>query len=750
MTMTADHTPHTPGEGPGRSLTVVVDLTDKAEGALPVMELHGSLDTHRLESALDRVERAVHRPVREPLWHHRVERSGPRRHTLRFSTAADSATDPAADAGADPAVDPAGDPAVDPAGDPAVDPGAGPAADSEVDPVAEPAEDPAEESAEDPAADPGAPADFPAGLLADLLTHPPSAAPDGRRLQPTPLQRELVAHPSTARHSEQFAFAWTGPIDFRRFTAAWQSVFDRESMLRATFEDGPEPRLVQHDRIIPEVVLLSYATTDWNTVVEADRRRGLDPRGRGPLRITVLSGGPVGAAAEPTRVLLTFHHALLDGRSVRILLQEFYRAYLADGRLPGGERRPDLGDYLRWLGDRNTAPAQEFWAGADLDPGTDPLATATGAGVGYARTRLTVAQTEQLSTWAAGLGSPESSVLHAVWALLLYRARGCEGRARVRFHTTVSGRGIPFEGVEGLPAPLRNPLPVTVDVDPHATVPAFLGALRDQALERSAYEWVSAGQIRSWSGLRSASATGSLLVFEDLPRETEALTRLLAEQGVRVGGAETLGARTAFPFTLVAHHHDDGALALTASYDRSRLGDAGQLLSHTAQLLCRIPSEADCSTTVGELVELVAGLPQEPRPEPPRAVARPYSEDATAPPLVVLRPATSSGAGTVCLVQTPSTPRSLHTPLVRAYRGPEAIALLRPAEVSRLRDAVLRVLSEGPVVLGGFSGAGVVGYEVARAVAAFGARAPQLVLTSAATPVADFARTLQDTARRAR
>ncbi|MGW7411692.1 condensation domain-containing protein [Streptomyces sp. NPDC054863] len=685
-TMTAFHAPHTPDDGPDEPLTVVVDLGGKAQDALPAVELHGPMDTDRLESALDRVDRAAHRPAGEPRWRHRVERSGPRWHTLRLSLADG----------------------------------------------------------------PGVPVDFPAGLLADLLTHTPSAAPDGRRLLPTPLQRELIAHPFTARHSEQFAFAWSGPLDLDRFTAAWQSVFDHESVLRTTFEDGPEPYLVQHDRIAPEVVPLSYATTDWHTVVEADRRRGLDPRGRGPLRITVLSGGPAGAAAEPARVLLTFHHALLDGRSLRILLQEFYRAYLADGRLPGGERRPDLGDYLRWLADRNTAPAQEFWDGADLDPGADPLATATGSGVGYARTRLTVAQTERLGTWAADLGSPESSVLHAVWALLLYRARGCEGRARVRFHTTVSGRGIPFDGVESLPAPLRSPLPVTVDVDPHATVPVFLGALRDRALERSAYEWVSAGQVRSWSGLRGTASAGSLLVFEDLPREAEALTRLLAEQGVSVGAAETLGARTAFPFTLVAHHHDDGALALTASYDRTRLGDAGQLLSHTAQLLRRIPAEADRSTTVGDLVALLADLPQEPRAEPPRAVARPYSDDATAPPLVVLRPATRSGAGTVCLVQTPATPRSLHTSLVRAYRGPEAIALLRPAQVSRLRDAVLRVLGEGPVVLGGFSGAGVVGYEVARAVAAFGARAPQLVLTAAETPATDFARTLQDTARRAR
>ncbi|MFJ6700852.1 condensation domain-containing protein [Streptomyces sp. NPDC091272] len=714
--MTADHIPS------GDELIVVVDLTGltglpgKAEEALPVLELYGPLDTHRLEAALDRVDRATLRPTRAPLWLHRLEEHGPGRHTLRLTAAGE----------------------------------------------------------------PDTPVDFPAGLLAGLLTHTPSHEPAGRRLVPSPLQRELIAdtdaHPGTGRHSEQLAFTWSGPLDVDRFTAAWQSVFDHESVLRTAFEDGPQPYLVQRDRLTPDVVRLSYATTDWPAAVEKDHHRGIDPRTDGPLRITVLTGappeGPAAPAADagpaaPAHILLTFHHTLLDGWSVRTLLREFYRAYLADGVLPGGERRPDLGDYLRWLTDQDTAPAQEFWAGADLAPGTDlpgthlPAATSTGRGPrpgarrkgdgsGRTRTRLTTGQAERLYEWAAGLGSPESSVLHAVWALLLYRARGSEGPTRIRFHATVSGRGIPLSGVEQLPAPLRNPLPVTVDVDPRATLPALLDALRDQAVERSAYEWVTAGQARAWAGLRGIPATGSLLVFENQRYEDDALTRLLAEQGVHIGSAETLGARTAYPLTLIAQHTDDGALTLTASYDPARLAGVEQLLAHTAHLLRRIPAEADRNTTVGHLLELLAGLPEEPPPAPGRTVAGAYAEDAAAPPLVVLRPATSPGAGTVCLVQTPAARRSTHTRLVRAYRGPEAVALLRPAEVSRLRDAVLRVLAEGPVVLGGFSGAGVIAYEVARAVAAFGARAPLVVLTGAETPAADFVRTLEDMVRRVR
>ncbi|WP_150521599.1 hypothetical protein [Streptomyces subrutilus] len=46
---------------------------------------------------------------------------------------------------------------------------------------------------------------------------------------------------------------------------------------------------------------------------------------------------------------------------MRLLLREFYRAYLADGVLPGGERRPDLRDHARWLARQGSDGARELW-----------------------------------------------------------------------------------------------------------------------------------------------------------------------------------------------------------------------------------------------------------------------------------------------------------------------------------------------------------------------------------------------------
>ncbi|WP_177239936.1 condensation domain-containing protein [Streptomyces monashensis] len=595
-------------------------------------------------------------------------------------------------------------------------------------------------------------ADAPAGLLADLLTHASSAGPLVRRIEPSPLQRELIAdadaRSGAGRHCEQLAFVWHGPFDHERFTAAWASVFAHETVLRAAFEEGPEPHIVLHERVVPEVVRLPHGGADWSALVEADRRRGLDPHRPGPLRITVLGGAAHSLeAAEPTRVLLTFHHGLLDSYSVRLLLHEFYRAYLADGTLPGGERRPDIGDYTHWVAAQDTAAAREFWRGCPLTPATALPVTGTGSGTGHTRARLTPRQADRLVAWAANWGVPESSVLHAVWAMLLYRAAEATGPTAVGFSSTVSGRGILLDGIERLPAALRNPLPMTVEVDPHATVPAFLARLRDQAIDLAAYEWVSAGQIRSWTGQPDVGHTGSLLVFDHHPSTPEAIAPHLAEHGIHVGFPETLGVGTAFPVTLVAHHDDEG-LALTVSYDRGHFADADEVLAHTVLLLRELPCAAGETTTVGEMLGLLADIRLTAPSAPPRTTAA-HAE----PSLDVLRSARRPGAGTVCLIGKPGTSRLAHARVAAVYDGPEALVLLgQSPETGAGRDAALRMLDavDGPLVFGAFSGGGVAAYELAQAVVARGGMPPVVVLTAAAASAVEFARTLAAAARRPR
>ncbi|MEU1854209.1 amino acid adenylation domain-containing protein [Streptomyces sp. NPDC019990] len=686
------------------------------------------------------------------------------------------------------------------------------------------------------------------------LAGPPPAgehpAPERETVPVTPQQHGLLldalAHRGTGRYVEQLFWRWYGTLDTDRFIAAWRSVFAHETVLRAAFDWDDTPRLVLHEHVTPEIVRHPAGSVDWDELLERDRDRGFDLREPGLLRATLVDDTadqrPAADGTPSTRVLITFHHVLLDGWSVSVLLQEFYRAYLAGGELPGSERRPDIRDYARWLSEQDTEPARQFWSAAvpSASPAVRPAlpGPATGEhGWGRAEVRIEREEADRLRTWAAARAATESSALQAVWALLLYRASGADGATPVGFGVTVSGRGIPLDSIERLPGLLMNSLPMTLQVDPAHTVPHLLTELRDQALDMAAYEWVSTGQIHEWSGRRAdEKLVESLIVFENYPRSSDSLEANLAAHDIRVELPEAAGSQTAFPVTLLAHRDVDGSLVLTVIHDRGRIADrdADRLLAQCARLLRELPDTADDSVTVGDIVAALPAtdLPRmAERAEPgtgrtdgttvtwpagpstplvkeaweavfgtepldaavhffeagghsllamrllheinhrsgrtlrlddllahPRAgqiaglLGRgPRDDDATPPRgvLVPLRPAERPGAGTVYLVHPPGGQVACYAQLAHCYTGPEALVGIRDPRVDepvprhltteQLADLYVQALRPAldtgeRIVLGGFSGGGVIAYEMARLITEEGGRPPLVLLVDAGAP----------------
>ncbi|MFD8145154.1 condensation domain-containing protein, partial [Streptomyces sp. NPDC059708] len=343
--------------------------------------------------------------------------------------------------------------------------------------------------------------------------HRALAAPRPRSHPAAPLQVDVLldglTHPGRGLHTGQLHWRLPGPLDTERFTRAWQTVTDQETVLRTALAPagagaGP-PGFAVHPAAGPLIVRHHPGGADWEALLAAERMREFDLTRPDPLRIALLED-----ADGSARVLLTYHRAFLDPVSAGRLVDAFHRAHAADGRRRGGERRPDLRDHLQWVGARDQGPARAFWAGAAPPAGSATLPAGDRGrpthqrGHGRTRQRLTPAEAVRLRSWAAALGAAESTALQAAWALLLYRARGGPqepaGPVPVAFAAAVSGRGIPLEGADRLPGPLLGALPVAAEVRPRTALSALLGALTGRAVDLTAYEWVSAGQVHRWSG----------------------------------------------------------------------------------------------------------------------------------------------------------------------------------------------------------------------------------------------------------
>ncbi|MFF3920262.1 condensation domain-containing protein [Streptomyces sp. NPDC001852] len=569
-------------------------------------------------------------------------------------------------------------------------------------------------------------------LLADLLAPLAAGTVTVTGHQRALLTAAVEGQGGPGRYVEQIFWDWAGPLDLTRFISAWQSVAEREAVLRASFDWSGAARLVLHERAVVEVVRHVHAAVGWSELLRQDRARGFELYRPGLLRVSLLDGPPdtTGAGRSPTRVLVTYHRALLDERGARLLLRQFYRSYLAGGMLPGGDRRPDIRDHSEWLARQDPAVAREFWAtaappaDAAVSPGRPGGPPRHTEGPGRIQRRLRPPQTSRLRSWAAGRGAGESSALHVVWALLLYRAAGADGPLPVAFGVHLSGRDMSLRAAADIPGLLGNPLPMTVTVDPAAPLVDLLLQVRDAALDLNPYAWVCTDRIQEWSGRAPGpDLTETTVRFDNHPELPENLRAELAAQGIRVGVPQSAGGDTTLPVTLVAHYDAEGALVLTALYDRARFTDtdASGTLSQCLHLLRSLPEHPDDTFTVADALRLLRSS-EVPRMTPP-------GPGGSRLALAVLR-AGEPQADVVCLVTVPGVTPGAYDTLVREHEGPERIVLLSVTGRAVSPGTLQELLGPGrQLILCGAGPAGRVAHEIARRTAEQTGEAPALVMT---------------------
>ena len=138
------------------------------------------------------------------------------------------------------------------------------------------------------------------------------------------------------------------------------------------------------------------------------------------------------------RCIWSFHHLVLDGWSIALVLREVHTAYaaLAEGSEPELPPARPYKDFISWLGTRDEESDREFWT-RELD-GLDrpfraplperpfPEALQEGDAHGEHRVTLPPAAVDELSESARARGLTLNALAQGAFALLLHRYGGQE------------------------------------------------------------------------------------------------------------------------------------------------------------------------------------------------------------------------------------------------------------------------------------------------------------------------------------
>ncbi|MBQ0826114.1 non-ribosomal peptide synthetase [Streptomyces tagetis] len=558
------------------------------------------------------------------------------------------------------------------------------------------------------------PSDFPLVTLSpadvDALHHRLPALTDVWPL--TPLQEGLYflsayADEELDVYTMQLALRLDGAVDSAALHAAATELLSRHDNLRTAFVATPSGTPVQ-------VVLDAAAVTpDWTdtdlsglaaeereealrALLHEDRTRRFDLAVPPLLRLRLVRLGP-----DETVLVLTNHHAVLDGWSVPLLVREVLELYATRtaGAPPPPRRRP-FRDFLAWLARQEPGAAERAWRRA-LDGVTEPtlLAPPSGADGTALSRRLSVVLDEELRTGLDTLARTadvtRNTVVQYAWGVLLARHTG---RADVVFGATVSGRPPELDGAHDMAGLFINTLPVRVREERGESVRQALARLQDEQSRLSAHQHLGLSHLQRIAG--TGELFDTLLVFENYPVDADGLRRAERSGALAVTGGESADA-THYPLTL-AVVPDAGRLTLEYRPDLFDEERAAALLRRLVHLLGTLAADPGApahrieALTPGERHTLLGERNATARPHPERTLPDLLAAATARGPA---RPAVVHGGTTLTFAGLAERSARLAHELIARGAGPEDVVALMLPRTEEMLVAILAVLKAGAAYL---------------------------------------------------
>lgn len=336
--------------------------------------------------------------------------------------------------------------------------------------------------------------------------------------------------PDSGVYFETVSTPLHGPVSLPALTDAWRRVLARHPVLRTSvhWEDLEKPVQVVHRE-----AELPVTELDWRSMSPERQSKALedfltDDRSRG----FQLDQAPLMRLAFIRltdglwQFVWSFHHILLDGWSVQLVLKDvfdWYQAVVSGKELRLPQLRP-YGDYIAWIQRQDPAEEERYWRRTlrgfstptrfNVDEITGKDLAEQGQYVEQ-RMWLSANATSGLQALAKLHRITLNTLVQGAWAILLSRYSGDED---VAFGAVSSGRPPELSDVESMIGMFINTLPVRARVAATEPLIPWLKDLQGHQLESRHFEYSHPVKIQGWSDVpRGQLLFESVLVFENYP-----------------------------------------------------------------------------------------------------------------------------------------------------------------------------------------------------------------------------------------
>jgi amino acid adenylation domain-containing protein len=324
----------------------------------------------------------------------------------------------------------------------------------------------------------------------------------------------------------QYSCEFDQAVDAPRLQQAWDRVAERHGALRCLFtwqrRDKPL-QIVRNSAQLPWQLMdwrefsEGEQSQRWTSLLARDRDAGFDLEQAPLVRLALIQ-----LRDSRFRFLLTFHHILLDGWSLRLLMNEALQIYAEGPSVCESMAAPrNFSEFIEWLDRQENAGAEAHWK--DLLSGFKaptrlPFDTPSkGPQAALQRERsISAESTELISKMARAERLTLNSVVLGAWAMLLARHSKADD---VVFGGTLSGRPPTFEGADQVAGLFINTLPLRVRLDQHNDCASWLRSIQAQQVAMQGLDQTPLVSVQKWSELPAGeSLFESIVVFENFPK----------------------------------------------------------------------------------------------------------------------------------------------------------------------------------------------------------------------------------------
>ena len=320
----------------------------------------------------------------------------------------------------------------------------------------------------------------------------------------TPLQEAMLsagASASGSSYSNRTAFTIHG--DLAKLKNCFQTLMDRHAILRTQFCETSDP-----DHPYAQVIL-DGVQLPWSDIAEHGDLAHINMRH--PFHVSA------NHQSNRAEIVLSMHHAIYDGTSISVLLDEAQSLYREE-TLP---KAPSFAPFLGEVQSQSGPSALAFWESTMRGFSAKPFLRRLDAGSQRLQNCAVFplkTSTSDIDAFSRRHDVNASSLFQASWAKVLLAAQGTDD---VCFGDVVSGRSVAVPGVDRIIAPCFNTVPVRVSLGPSLQNIGLVQRLHKQRLNADPYQLAPLRRIQALSHTPDLHLFDSLMLVQPPSQELD-------------------------------------------------------------------------------------------------------------------------------------------------------------------------------------------------------------------------------------